>query len=316
MPMTFRKTIITLLMASLAACASQPKQAQAPAGAENAPQKPAEAPSSASAAKESKPAEWAGKAFKVCADPNNPPYSDKQGKGFENKLAELFAKELGKNVEYFWFPQRMGFIRNTLKAQLIDSGEYRCDVIMGYPTGAEMAATTQPYYRSVYTIVYAKKRGFDDIKSPEDLANLPPQRKAKLRLAMFDASPVTSWMLGNGLLEHAIPYQTMTGDAAVNTAQQLEKDFKEGKLDMAIIWGPIAGWLQFHGKAGPLEVIPMRSEPGMKLDFPFSMAVRVPDKDRKAILDRLIVSKAKDIDTLLRKFKVPLVDENGLPLKP
>ena len=137
---------------------------------------------------------WEEKTLKVCADPNNPPYSDQKKQGFENKIADLLGKELGKKVEYTWFPQRMGFIRNTLKAQLADTGEFKCDVIIGYPTGAEMAATTKPYYRSTYVLVIVKKRGFDDIKSPDDLANLPEERKSTLKLAMFDASPATNWL--------------------------------------------------------------------------------------------------------------------------
>jgi mxaJ protein len=250
---------------------------------------------------------WQGKTFNVCADPNNPPYSDQKKQGFENKIAELFGKELGKKVEYTWFPQRMGFIRNTLKAQLADTGEFKCDVIIGYPTGAEMAATTNPYYRSTYALVYVKKRGFDDIKSPEDLANLPQERKAKLKLAMFDASPATDWLLKHNLVDHALPYQTMTGDASVNTAEMLEKDMKDGKLDMAIVWGPIAGWLQYHKKV-PVEIIPMHSEDGIKLEFPISMAVRMPDKERKEEINKLIATKATEIHKILLDYYVPLVD--------
>ena len=257
---------------------------------------------------------WEEKTVKVCADPNNPPYSDKKMQGFENKIADLLGKELGKKLEYTWFPQRMGFIRNTLKAQLADTGEYKCDVIIGYPTGAEMAATTNPYYRSTYAMVYVKKRGFDDIKSPDDLVNLPAERLAKLKLAMFDASPATDWLLKHHLVYHALPYQTMTGDAAVNTAETLEKDMKDGKLDMAIVWGPIAGWLQYHNKIGPLEVIPMRSESGIKFDFPISMAVRIPDKGRKEELNGLIESKAKEIRKILLAYHVPLVDGEGNPI--
>ena len=250
---------------------------------------------------------WEGETFKVCADPNNPPYSDQKKQGFENKIAELFGKQLGKKVEYTWFPQRMGFIRNTLKAQLADTGEFKCDVIIGYPTGADMAATTNPYYHSTYALVYVKKRGFDDIKSPDDLANLTEERKAKLKLAMFDASPATDWLLKHNLVDHAIPYQTMTGDASVNTAERLEKDMKEGKLDMAIVWGPIAGWLQYHDKIGPLEIIPMRSEQGIKFDFPMSMAVRIPDKGRKEALNGLIEAKHKEISKILMTYHVPLM---------
>ncbi len=254
---------------------------------------------------------WEGKTLKVCADPNNPPYSDQKLQGFENKIADLLGDELNKKVEYSWFPQRIGFIRNTLKAQLPDSDEFKCDVIMGYPTGAEMAATTRPYYRSTYAMVYVKKRGFDDNKSQDDLAKLTPERKAKLKLAMFDNSPASSWLLKHGLVDHAIPYQTMTGDASVNTAQMLEKDMKEGKLDMAIVWGPIAGWLQHHNKVGPVELIPMHSEDGIKFEFPISMAVRIPDKARKEELNQLIGRKADAIEKILREYRVPLVDENG-----
>lgn len=250
---------------------------------------------------------WEGKTLKVCADPNNPPYSDSKGQGFENKIAELLGKELGKKVEYTWFPQRMGFIRNTLKAQLPDSEEYKCDVVIGLPTGFEMAATTRPYYRSTYALVYAKQRGWDDLKSAEDLDRLSPERKSKLKMAMFDGSPATTWMLNHHLIEYAIPYQTMTGDATVNTAQTLEKDMKDGKLDMAIVWGPIAGYLQYHNKPGSFEVIPMRSEEGAKFEFPISMGVRFPDKERKEELNALIERKADDILALLREYRVPLI---------
>jgi mxaJ protein len=259
---------------------------------------------------------WEGKTLKVCADPNNLPYSDLKKQGFENRIAELVGSELGKKVEYTWFPQRMGFIRNTLKAQLDDNGEFKCDVIIGYPTGADMAATTNPYYRSTYALVVVKKRGFDDIKSANDLANLPKERKAQLKLAMFDASPATDWLLKHGLVEYAKPYQTMTGDASVNTAQTLEQDMKDGKLDMAIVWGPIAGWLQYHGKAGPVELIPLRSEAGIKFDFPISMAVRMPDKDRKGELNKLIDAKALEIRKILLTYHVPLVDGEGNPISP
>jgi quinoprotein dehydrogenase-associated probable ABC transporter substrate-binding protein len=254
---------------------------------------------------------WDGDTFKVCADPNNPPYSDQKGGGFENKIAELFGKELGKKVEYTWFPQRMGFIRNTLKAQDPDTEQYKCDVIMGLPTGSEMVATTLPYYRSTYVLVYAKKRGWDDLRSADDLDKLPDARKAKLKIAMYDGSPATTWLLNHHLVEYATPVQSMTADATVNTAQSLENDLKDGKLDMAIVWGPIGAYLLHHNKPGMFEVVPMHSEQGVKFEFPISMGVRIPDKDRKEELDGLIRSKAAEIDKILREFQVPLVDKDG-----
>lgn len=250
---------------------------------------------------------WEGKTLKVCADPNNPPYSDSKGLGFENKLAELLGKEFGKKVEYTWFPQRMGFIRNTLKTKLPDSEEYKCDLIMGLPTGLEMAATTEPYYRSTYVLVIAKKRGWDDITGSDALANLDENRRGKLKIAMFDGSPATTWLLNHNLVEHAIPYQTMTGDASVNTAQTLEKDFAGGKLDMAIVWGPIAGYLDTHGKAGQFTLINMKPEQGIRFTFPMSMGVRIPDKDRKAELNEFIGKHNAEINKLLQDYHIPLV---------
>jgi quinoprotein dehydrogenase-associated probable ABC transporter substrate-binding protein len=250
---------------------------------------------------------WNGKTFKVCADPNNQPYSDKSGQGFENKIAEMLAKEVGKKVEYEWFPQRMGFIRNTLKAQIPESEEYKCDVIMGLPTGAEMVATTKPYYHSTYALVYARNRGWDDLKSADDLDKLPSARKSKLKMAMFDGSPATTWLLNHHLVEYSIPFQSMDADATISTAQRLEKDMLTGKLDMAIVWGPMAGYLQHHNKPGSFEVIPMKSEGNVRFEFPMSMGVRIPDKARKQELDGLIDSKRDEIAAILKQHKVPLV---------
>lgn len=253
---------------------------------------------------------WEGKTLKVCADPNNLPYSNEKGEGFENKIAELLADELDKDLEYTWFPQRMGFIRNTLKAELPEGKGYKCDVVIGLPTGAEMAATTQPYYRSTYAFVYAKKRGWDDIKSPSDLDKLPEGRKAKLKMAMFDGSPATTWLLNHHLVEYATPFQSMDADATTSTAQRLEQAMKDGKLDMAIVWGPMAGYLQTQNK-GSFQVIPMASEEGVRFEFPMSMGVRIPDKERKEELNKLIEDNTDKIAKILRKHHVPLVDEKG-----
>lgn len=256
-------------------------------------------------------AQGAENAFRVCADPNNPPLSDSKGQGFENKIAELFARELGQKLEYTWFPQRLGFVRNTLKAKLPDSEEFKCDVVMGVPTGYELTATTKPYYRSTYALVYRKGRGFDDIHSPADLVRLPDDRKAKLRIAMFDGAPGTTWLLKHQLIAQGVPYPSMPGDASVNIAQILEKDLLDGKIDMTIVWGPIAGYLVSHNPPGTFELIPMKSEQGIRFDFPMSMGVRFPDKERKQQLDTLIARNADKIQALLREYQVPLVDKDG-----
>lgn len=251
--------------------------------------------------------------FKVCADPNNPPLSVKDGSGYENKIAEAIAKDFGQPLEYYWFPQRLGFIRNTLKAKVEeDSKDYKCDVVMGVPTGFEMAATTQSYYRSTYVMVIRKGGLLDAVKAPADLDKLPAEAKAKLRIAMFDGAPGTTWLLNHHLLGQGIPYQSMTGDVNTNTGKLLAQDFADGKLDMVIIWGPIAGYLA-RQQPGAFELIPMQSEPGLRFDFPISMGVRFPDKERKEKLDAWIAQNGARIEAILREYQVPLVNAPDAP---
>lgn len=252
----------------------------------------------------------AEKAFKVCADPNNPPQSVENGDGYENKIAALFASELGQKLEYNWFPQRIGFIRNTLKAKLPDADEYKCDVVMGVPTGWEMTATTQPYYRSTYVLVFKKGKGLDGVKSPDDIGKLPADVKSRLRIAMFDGGPGTTWLLNNGLVGQGIPYQTMTGDVSMNTAQVLARDFADDKIDMVITWGPFGGYIAKQ-KPEAFTLLPMQSTPALKFDFPMSIGVRIPDKERKQQLEELIQKKAARIEAILREYQVPLVDKDG-----
>lgn len=245
--------------------------------------------------------------FRVCADPFNPPYSDKEGQGFENKIAELFAKQLGQTLEYTWFPQRMGFIRNTLTAKLPHSEQYKCDVIMGVPAGYERTLTTQPYYQSAYALLIAKNRGWDDIQSSAQLAELDDPRRQKLRIAMFDRGPGTTWLHQNDLIDQGIPYQSMTGDPENNTATQIDKDIKAGKIDMAILWGPMAGYLISNSPTDSYTVIPMQSGPGMKFNFPIAMGVRYQDKSRKQLLNQLIDQKRTEIQALLSAYHIPLL---------
>jgi quinoprotein dehydrogenase-associated probable ABC transporter substrate-binding protein len=246
--------------------------------------------------------------FKVCADPLNPPYSTKKQEGFENKIAALFAKKLGQEVEYTWFPQRIGFIRNTLRVELEDgSDEYKCDVVMGVPAGYELTITTQPYYHSQYLLLIAKGRGFDDISQPEQLSKLPLLKQAQLKIAMFDRGPGTAWLQQQGLLDQGIPYQTMTGDDKNNTAMTIAKDLKAKKLDMAILWGPMAGYVLSQSSADSYIVLPMQSTKAIKFDFSMAMGVRYGDKTRKIILDKLISENQAEINEIINSYQIPLL---------
>jgi len=114
--------------------------------------------------------------FKVCAPPYSLPMSDMDGSGYENRIASLFAKQLGATVRYTWFPQRLGFIRATLKNNETEDGEYKCDVVMGVPENFELAATTQPYMRSTWAMIYAKGAGLDWIKTQDDLKKMTAEQ--------------------------------------------------------------------------------------------------------------------------------------------
>jgi len=249
--------------------------------------------------------------FKVCADPLNPPYSTKKEDGFENKIAELFAKELGQRVEYFWFAQRIGFIRNTLTASVnerdVDSDQYKCDIVMGVPEGYDMTLTTAPYYQSTYVLLIAKGRGWDDIKDATQLTELPSERQEAMRIAMFDRGPGTTWMQQNGLLDQGIPYQSMSGDSENNVAMQIDKDFKAKKIDMVILWGPMAAYVMSQSPKDSYSLIFMQSTPTIKFDFAMAMGVRKSDKEKKVILDKLIINNADKISEIIKRYNVPLV---------
>lgn len=245
--------------------------------------------------------------FKVCADPLNPPYSTKSKEGFENKIAELFAKELKQELEYYWFPQRIGFIRNTLKSEIDGTDQFKCDVVMGLPVGFDFAKTTKPYYHSTYVLIIAKGRGWDDITKASQLGNLSLQREESLKIAMFDRGPGTTWLQKIGLLDVGIPYQTMTGDDKNNVAMQIEKDLKKGKIDMVILWGAMAGYVISQSPKESYNVISMQSTPGMKFDFSIAMGVRYGDDERKEMIERLIDKNISQIQSIISEYDIPLL---------
>ncbi len=245
--------------------------------------------------------------FRVCADPLNPPYSSKALDGFENKIAALFATELNQKLEYYWFPQRIGFIRNTLKSQIGNTEQYKCDVVMGLPAGFDFAKTTKPYYHSTYALVIAKGRGWDKISKPSQLTNLSLQREKSLKIAMFDRGPGTAWLQKSGLLDQGIPYQSMTGDDKNNVAMQIEKDLKAGKIDMVILWGPMAGYVVSQSPKDAYNIISMTSSPGMKFDYSMAMGIRYGDNKRKAMLESLIDKNRDKIQSIISEYNVPLL---------
>jgi quinoprotein dehydrogenase-associated probable ABC transporter substrate-binding protein len=251
------------------------------------------------------------KVLRVCQDPNNLPFSHRDQTGFENRIAALFAQELGWKLEHTWFPQRIGFIRNTLRAKVENSDRFKCDLVTGVPAGFDMAATTRPYYHSSYALVYVKGRGLDAVRGLDDLAALKPEQRGKLRFGAFTSSPVTDWLMENRLMEQVDWYQNQTGDAEQYPGQIIERDLASGKIDVAFVWGPIAGYFARNTHAAPIVAVPLASRPGMKLDFEIAMAVRHADKAFRQRIDQLIDANRGKIAAILDDYGVPQLDQQG-----
>ena len=250
-------------------------------------------------------------AFKVCADPHYLPWSNRAGEGFENRIASLLAGAVNLPVEYTWFPQRMGFIRNTLRARGPD-GEYKCDVVIGLPTGFELAITTEPYYHSTYALVYVRGRGLDDVETVEDLLALEPSRRGKLRFGLAERNPGTIWLAKHGMLDQIeVAYASQHGDPELHPGQLEQEDLVAGRIDVTVMWGPIAGHFARSNPDLPIAVIPMASEPGVRLHFGISAGVRFGQKARKEELQRLLDENADAVGAILREHGVPLVDADG-----
>lgn len=250
-------------------------------------------------------------AFKVCADPHSLPSSNDELRGYENKIAKMFADDLGLPLEFEWFPQRIGFIRNTLRNNDTPDGSYKCDIVMGVVEGFELAATTQPYFHSTWAMVYVKGRGWEDIRSQQDLLDLPSERKEKLRIGLFEQSPAAFWLARHGLMKYMTPYPMMSGDARAYPGQIIEQDLVQDKINVTFIWGPIAGYFAKRIPDAEIVVIPMKSEPGIKFDYRIAMAVRHGEKAWKKQVEQLIAKHKPEIRKILLDYGVPLLEQKS-----
>lgn len=249
------------------------------------------------------------KALRVCQDPDNLPFSNTKGEGIENRIAEAFGKALGLPVTYYSFPQRMNFVRNTIRYKL-PGEDYPCDIIMGVPVGFDQVSVTKPYYRSTYAMVFARGKGLDDVKSADDLLKLDRARLAKLRIGVYDRSPASEWLGKHGLIENGVPYQMLNADPAQYPGEIIERDLAAGRIDVAIVWGPIAGFFAKRVKQPELTVVPMKSEPGVKFDYQMAMGVRYGEREWKQQVESLIESQRGEIAAILKEYGVPVVDES------
>ncbi|MRX51739.1 quinoprotein dehydrogenase-associated putative ABC transporter substrate-binding protein [Paracoccus sp. S-4012] len=242
-------------------------------------------------------------AFRVCADPANAPMSVKDGSGFENRIAELFAERLGRPLEYTWFPQSTGFIRRTLAAGL-------CDVVIGYAQGDELVQNTNHYYSSAYVLVTPAE---DELA---EVTTLSDPRLQGLRLGVIGGSPATDHLLRHGLLARAVSYPLFVDRRVDDPTGRMLADLKAGRIDAAVLWGPLAG--PAVKADASLHLAPLiAAEPGMpRLVYRITMGVRPSDQAWKRELNSLIRRNQAEIDAILREAGVPLVDDEGTAMKP
>jgi mxaJ protein len=253
----------------------------------------------------------ADKVLRVCQDPNNLPFSNREQRGLENRIATLFATKLGWKLEHTWYPQRMGFIRNTLRAKVPDTEQYKCDLVTGVASGFDLGLTTKPYYHSTYAMAYVKGRGLDSVQTPEDLLKLDPAKLRTLKIGAFAKTPAVDWLLKNGLINQMVSYQHQTGDPDQYPGQVIDRDLVNGTLDVAMAWGPIVGYFAKQSNATPITVVPFKPDAtGLRYDFSIAMAVRHGDKALRDQINGLIDSSRPEIQALLDEYGVP-----SLPLK-
>lgn len=239
--------------------------------------------------------------LRVCADPNNLPFSNQHREGFENQIAELIGTELGATVRYTWWPQRRGFIRNTLAAG-------KCDLVMGTTTGAEQVLTTRPYYRSSYVFVYRKDRRLN-IRSLDD----PALRNLRIGVQLigddYANTPPVHALSRRGIVGNLVGYSVFGDYSQENPPARIIDGVVAGDVDLAVAWGPLAGY--FAKRAGvALEVIPVSpaiDPPALRFIFDISLAVRPGDVKLKQELEGVLDRKQAEIDRILTKYGVPLI---------
>lgn len=254
------------------------------------------------------------KALRICRDPNNLPFQNVRGEGFEDKIAELFAADLGVKVIAFDYPARFNFIRNTLRFKL-PGDDFPCDLVMDVPAGfSQGTSSTRPYYRSTYALAFPRGKALAGVTTVEQFLALPQEKLARLKIGVIDKSPASDWLAKRGLIDLGVPYRVLVADPDQSSGSIIEGDLIAGKLDAVIVWGPIAGYYAKHYPDADLQVLPMQSERNIKFDFEIAMAVRIADKAWLKTVDGLIERNQSKIDAILADYGVPLLER--LPAAP
>lgn len=237
--------------------------------------------------------------LRVCADPNDLPYSNRKGQGFENQLAQMVAKDFGETVAYVWYPQRSKFFKKTLNAGI-------CDVVMGVPAGMPVASTTQPYYRSSYVFVTRRDRNLK-IDSFDD------PRLRDLRIGIHipgagDSSAPPAYALSSrGIVRNVVEYSELGNLTEKDPSADLIRAVAQKKVDVAIVWGPVAGYFAQKSRV-PLRLVPVKlpsDGPDTPFAFDISMGVRRGDAGLQRQLNQEILRREPKIRQLLTSYGIP-----------
>lgn len=235
--------------------------------------------------------------LRVCADPNDLPFSDRSGLGFENQLAELLAAELGARVQYTWWPQRRSFFRETLDAR-------RCDVVMGVPTGFERVLTTRPYYRSAYVFVTRVERKLD-VRSLDD----PRLRTLRVGVQFLGDEgarrPAAHELARRGLINAVTGYTVSSDATEPSPAASIVRAVAHGELDVGLVWGPLAA--SAAAAAGLTLAVIEPAPTDQFFVFDISVGVRKGEAALLAALQRALDHRHRDIEALLLSYGVPLM---------
>ncbi|ESY53760.1 amino acid ABC transporter substrate-binding protein [Mesorhizobium sp. LNJC372A00] len=246
--------------------------------------------------------------LRVCADPNNLPFSNAAGQGFENRIAEIVASDLGAKLTYTWWAQRRGFIRNTLKAGL-------CDLVPGTPSNLEMLRTTTPYYRSSY--VFVTRRDGPDVASFND----PRLRDMRIGVQLIGDdganSPPVQALGRRGIVGHLVGYPVYGDYSAPNPPARIVEAVASGEIDLAVVWGPLAGYFAARQKV-PLRITPVAPRidgPQLPMIYDISMGVRREDDALRGDVNGALSRHKVEIDALLSQYGVPRLDASGSPVR-
>jgi mxaJ protein len=242
-----------------------------------------------------------GRTLRVCADPNNLPFSNAAGEGFENRIAELVARDLGAKVRYTWWAQRRGFVRNTLRVGA-------CDLVAGVPSSYELVQTTRPYYRSTYVFAYRRDRGLH-LRSFDD----PALRTLRIGVPLlgddYANAPPAHALARRGIVGNLRGYSVYGDYREPNPPARIMDALAAGEIDVAVVWGPLAGWWAREHRV-PLEIVPVEPQvdlPFLPMVYDISMGVRRDDAVLRSEVDAVLRRRRAEIEAILDRYGVPRV---------